>query len=203
LDDLGIERVTLVGHSLGGGVALLTAIKMLQAGRLDRVKALVLVSSAAMPQSLPFLVRLARIRALNIVALGRVPPRHVVRWILRQIVYERETISDEMVEGYAGPLAAPASRRALLDTARQIIPDNVHDIVAEYPALNVPVLLLWGEHDKVVPLWVGEQLSAVLPNAELVVLPRCGHVPPEERPMVSLRTVSAFLAKAGDAPAPE
>jgi len=129
-----------------------------------------------------------------------VPPRHLVRWILRHIVYDGNVVSDAMVDGYAEPLADSASRRALLDTARQIIPSDVPQVVAAYPELDVPSLLLWGEKDHVVPLWVGQELARTLPDAELVVFPRCGHVPPEELPEASLQTVSDFLARVADAP---
>jgi len=200
LDDYGVERVTLLGHSLGGGVALLTAIRMLRAGRLDRIRGMVLVASAALPQAVPRFIGLARIPALNVAALGGVPPRHMVRWILRHIVYDKDLVTNEMVEGYAMPLTDSASRRALLDTARQIVPPDVPRIVAAYPELEVPALLLWGEQDHVVPLWVGQELSQKLPNAELTVFPRCGHVPSEEVPEASLQAVRTFLAQVENAP---
>ena len=61
------------------------------------------------------------------------------------------------------------------------------------PILDVPTLLLWGRHDRVVPLWVGERLAEQLPQAELEVFERCGHVPPEELPEETLGAVTAFL----------
>lgn len=48
--------------------------------------------------------------------------------------------------------------------------------------LDVPVTVVWGEHDDVLPLEVGEQLTRELPRAELVILPRCGHIPHLECP---------------------
>jgi len=57
----------------------------------------------------------------------------------------------------------------------------------------VPALVLWGRQDPVVPLANGRRLAAALPCADLVVLDRCGHLPPEERPAASLRAVTSFL----------
>jgi len=62
-----------------------------------------------------------------------------------------------------------------------------------YPAMTLPTLLLWGDHDRVIPLWVGQRLAEDLPRARLVVLDRCGHLPPEERPGDSWTAMSAFL----------
>jgi pimeloyl-ACP methyl ester carboxylesterase len=194
LDDHGLDRVTLVGHSLGGGVALLTALRLLDRGELRRVRGLVLVASAALPQAVPRFIRLARVRGLNLVGLGTVPPRHVVRCVLRQIVFDRGVVSRDIVEGYAQPLSQPNARLALLETARQIVPPDVERIVERYPELDVPALLIWGRYDSVVPAWVGEQLADRLPDARLTLLERCGHVPPEEQPAESLAPVSRFLA---------
>jgi pimeloyl-ACP methyl ester carboxylesterase len=57
------------------------------------------------------------------------------------------------------------------------------------------VLLLWGEHDRLIPAAHGQDWLAVLPRAELVVLPGLGHVPQEEDPAGSLGPVRAFLER--------
>ena len=59
--------------------------------------------------------------------------------------------------------------------------------------IPVPTLLLWGDSDNVVPTWVGERLEQDLPDARLVVLRDCGHLPPEEKPDESFEALTAFL----------
>jgi len=165
----------------------------LDAGHSDRVKGMVLVASAAMPQNLPRFIGLARLPVFGVVTLGSVPPRHLVRWVLKQIVYDRAVVTSDWVEGYAMPLATPDARYGVLATARAIIPPDVEEIVRRFPDLDVPALLLWGRHDHVVPLWVGERLAASLPRATLKVLDDCGHMPAEELPDASLELVTRFL----------
>jgi pimeloyl-ACP methyl ester carboxylesterase len=194
----GLERVTLVGHSLGGGVALLTALRMVDegAGRLHR---LVLMCSAAYPQRLPPFVTLARWPRLSTMLLAVLGPRRVIRFVLRAIVFDKDAVTRGQVEGYADPLRKRAARRALLWAASQIVPEDIDALTARFPELDVPTLLLWGKHDRVVPLWVGERLAAALPRGELEVLERCGHVPPEELPQRTRDVVAAFLDRtAGD-----
>jgi len=78
----------------------------------------------------------------------------------------------------------------------QIVPADLAEITARYAEIDVPTLLLWGRHDPVVPLSVGEKLFDVLPNAQLVILEECGHLPPEELPQESLKGVLKFLSEA-------
>jgi pimeloyl-ACP methyl ester carboxylesterase len=187
-----LRRITLVGHSLGGGIALLTALGLLDAadGRLERM---VIVAGAAYDQRLPPFVRLADFPTLSGAAFKALGARRVTRAVLEQIVYDPTGVDDEQVRGYAEPLAADDTVRALLETARLIRPADLEAIVARYRDLDVPSLLLWGRADRVVPLAVGERLARDLPNARLHVLERCGHLPAEELPSESYALLERFL----------
>lgn len=195
---LGPVPVTLVGHSLGGGVALLTALRVLDerpgTSRLDR---LVLLSSAAYHQRLPPFVWLSRRRRLSHVLARTLGPRTIISLALRAIVYDRGCITREMVEGYAAPLASPAAWRAILDAGASVVPPDLDTVTGRYPEIAVPTLLLWGRQDRVVPLHVGRRLAAALPQASLEILDRCGHLPHEEHPADTLQRVLAFLDRTG------
>ena len=187
-----LHDVTLVGHSLGGGVTLLLALRLF-AEEPGRVRRLVLLGSPAYRQRLPPFVTLARWPRLSAGVMRLLGARRVVALAMRQIVHDPGCVTDEAVEGYARWLGSAEARRALIDTALQILPADLESIQHGYRRLDVPALLLWGREDRVVPLWVGERLAAELPRARLHVLERCGHVPPEERPQESLESVLRFL----------
>ena len=187
-----LTRVTLIGHSLGGGVALLTALRMLDEGK-GRLHRLVLVSGAAYRQRLPRFVALARWPRLSTVLMSLLGPRRLIRLVLRSIVFDKTAVTPSQVEGYADPLRKHGARRALFWAAAQIVPDDIDDFTVRFPEIDVPTLALWGRHDRVVPLWVGERLAVELPQAELQILERCGHVPTEELPEESLEALTAFL----------
>jgi pimeloyl-ACP methyl ester carboxylesterase len=195
-----LDNLTLIGHSLGGGVALLTALQLL-ADDAPRLKRLVVVAGAAYDQRLPPFVKLAdhpRASSLLFRALGA---RRVVRGVLRSIVHDRARVDDEQVRGYAEPLGTSAAVRALIDSAKQIRPERLEEMTARYRELDVPALLLWGRHDRVVPLWVGQRLARDLPRAHLHVLDACGHLPAEELPEESWAVLEAFLENPrGDGP---
>ena len=192
-----LRRVTLCGHSLGGGVSLLTAIRLLdesrERGTPQRLERLVIVSGAAYRQRLPPFVAMARRPRLSAGLLGLLGPRRVIRYVLRTIVHDAEAVTSMQVEGYADPLRTKAARRALLWAAAQIVPPDLDDLAARFPEIDVPTLLLWGRQDRVVPLWVGERLAQELSRAELHVMEDCGHLPQEEHPQATLDLVRTFL----------
>lgn len=189
-----LERVTLVGHSLGGGVALLAALDLLDREP-ERLDSLVLISAASLPQELPRFIGWARIPVLAEVLLALLPSSWLIRQALRSIVHDPEGIRSGQVEAYAGPLRHRDGRRALLKTARLIVPPDLDRIVERYAGLDVPTLLLWGRRDPVVPLSVGERLRDLLPFSELHSVAACGHVPQEEVPEAALEPVLHFLER--------
>jgi len=185
-------NLTLVGHSLGGGVALLTALALQDEGG-GRLRRLVVVAGAAYDQKLPPFARLAgypRASALAFRALGA--PR-VVRAVLRSVVHDPARVDDEQVRGYAEPLGTRDAVRALIAAARQIRPQELERVTARYRSLDVPTLILWGREDRVVPLWVGQRLARDLPDARLHVFDRCGHLPAEELPDESWAVLESFF----------
>ena len=194
-----LRELTLVGHSMGGGIALLVALRLLDEGRLER---LVLVSSAAHPQRLPPFIALAAQGRLSEWGLRFFPKRLLIRRVLRSIVFDRQGVTDAQIGAYAEPLYSPAHRTALIKTAVRIIPPDLAELSTRIPEIDLPTLLLWGRHDWVVPLEVAERLLTALPRARLEVIEDCGHIPSEELPKESLEIVLGFLMGEAEDPSP-
>ena len=186
------QRVTLIGHSLGGGVALGVALSLLDCEP-GRLKQLVLVASAAYKQRTPPFVSFARHRRLATAVLRMLGAHFVIRHVLKSIVFDQSTVTDSQVTGYAEPFDSPEARRALIDTALAIVPPDLGKMTARFKELDVPTLVLWGRHDRVVPLWVGERLANELPDARIEILESCGHMPAEELPEESWEVLQRFL----------
>lgn len=192
-----LTDLTLAGHSLGGGIALLTALELLEKDP-SRLRRLALVAGAAYRQSMPFFIRIAARPFLGPLALRVLPPSVVIRAGLRRAYYRPEEVTSSQVEAYAQPLRTRAGRHALSMMARQMIPRELETLSARYRKVRVPTLLLWGREDPIVPLRIGQRLAQELPRAHLEVLSECGHMPHEEKPRESLEIFLKFLA--GDAP---
>lgn len=192
IESMDLRRLTLVGHSLGGGIALLTALRLLDAGS-DRVSRLVLVAAAAYRQKLPPVVALARYPRLIRFLTWFLRPKFVVWAVLRSIVYDARSITSGQILAYARPLETWEGVRSAMAAAQHIMPADIDEVSARYSQIEVPTLLLWGDADYVIPLWVGERLAEEIPDSRLEVLDLCGHIPPEEHPAESLAVVENFL----------
>jgi pimeloyl-ACP methyl ester carboxylesterase len=187
-----LRRVTLVGHSLGGGVTLLTALALADRAP-RRLERMVIVAGAAYDQRMPPFVRFADYPRLSGAVFRALGARRLVRLVIEQVVHDPAGVDEAQVLGYAAPLESADAVRCLIASARQIRPATLDAIVARYPTLDVPTLVLWGRGDRVVPLSIGERLARELPRARLVVLEQCGHLPAEERPEESYAALAAFL----------
>lgn len=186
---LGLRGVTLMGHSFGGGVALLTALRLKQSATLAR---LVLLDAPLYPQPLPFFIRVLR-SPVGTLSTRLLPTRIQVSHVLRRTFHDTRAIEPGVVDTYAASLRQPGAKAALVFTARMLVPDDVDTITREVRSLRIPVLVVWGRHDRIVPISTGERLSQELPDARFVVIEASGHAPQEERPAETLDALRAFL----------
>lgn len=192
LEAQGVEDPVLVGHSLGGGIALLTALAM-KDRRDSRLVGMILMSSAAYAHRIPPFVRLARVGRAGQGFLGLIPKEFLIRKILDQVQSPQHPPTTEAIAGYAAPLRQASHRFACVETALQIFPPDLDALVSRYPEIDVPVLLIWGDQDRVCSPWVGTRLARELPHAELAVVSNCGHMPQDEHPQETLGLVTRFL----------
>jgi pimeloyl-ACP methyl ester carboxylesterase len=188
-----LRDLTIVGHSLGGGVALLTALQ-LQSGATNPLSALILIDTVAYSQPLPLFIRVLRLPIIGLVLPAVLPTEMQVRHILKLAFWDDKKITDHMIAAYSAPLAQPGSRKALVETARQMIPSNIDEIAASYPMITTPTLILWGSHDEIVPIDVGKRLHAAISNSKFVVVEHSGHIPHEEVPESVLLEIRQFLS---------
>jgi len=185
MDASGVERAALVGNSLGGRIAWTFA-----AAHPERVERLVLLASDGFA-SPPFEYGKATEIPGVFDLMEYVLPRFVLRSNLEVAYADPSRLDEATLARYHDLLRAPGSRGALLERFRQTILVNPEPRLA---AIDVPVLLLWGEEDGMIPVTNAADYERVLPDATLVRLPGVGHVPMEEAPEVSLVPVKAFLA---------
>lgn len=185
----------VIAHSLGGGIAVAAALRLLDEGGGHLPEGLVLVSCAVYSQRLPRFLSLARIPGLGELFLVAPPPRIALRLGIRGIVADPDTVDDDMIETYRNPLRSRGRRRAVLRAARQLDVADAAPLVRRLSELRMPTLLVWGEEDHIVPVSSGRRLAGDLADSTLVTLPGVGHLPPEEAPDRSLEPVLDFLAR--------
>lgn len=185
LDAQGWDAVAVVGTSLGGWIAAEIAARYP-----ERVHTLVLVDAVGIwIRETP----LADIFAID----GRHPEKlvemlfhdtdHPVARLMRPpLGAEMRELPEEAVRNFMNAMAT---------TARVGWNPLLHDprLEALLPRVTARTLCLWGAEDRVAPLAYGERFAKLVPGAELQVIPRCGHLPPLERPEDFVAAVSAFV----------
>jgi pimeloyl-ACP methyl ester carboxylesterase len=175
------DRVDLLGHSLGGAVALDVVRRC---PRL--VRRLVLVDTAGQPVD----------ETIDLLAAS-------LPFVPGSYADARRLLSTSVNSRFLGhPLVALAAtlykgRRKNRPQLMKLVASMAagEDVVKPRDLARIPheTLVLWGDRDRIFPLAAGHRLVRGLPNARLEVLPRCGHVPPTERPVAFARRVLAFL----------
>lgn len=188
MNELGIERATLVGSSYGGAVASVCALD--NASRVERLVLVSPVINDELKRNPLFL--LARVPVLGeLSAPVLVDAREFVKKRLRRMygADNGHLLEEKRVAAHVLPLRAASTQRALLRTARQWSCTRVE---REAGNIRQPTLLIWGAQDKDVPLRHGQRLHGLIPHSRLYVFPNCGHLPQEERPTEFSSLVAEF-----------
>ncbi|MGH6866017.1 MAG: alpha/beta fold hydrolase [Methyloceanibacter sp.] len=187
-----LRDLTIVGHSFGGGVALLLALEADSrlSGRLSK---LVLLDTIAYPQNIPVFFKMLDMPLVSHIGVRMVPPSVQTRIALQIAYFDNSKIDEAEVETYAAPLRTAAGKHAIIHSARQIVPEGLEEISKRYRSIELPTLIVWCDHDRIVPLDVGLKLRRTLPNSTLKVVKKCGHMPHEEQSEATLGLIKGFL----------
>lgn len=189
-DKLGLKTFALAGNSMGGGVAARFAEE--HPGRVTR---LILIDAAGMPfkpgEGTPLAFRLARIPVVNQLLL-RVTPRSLVVEGLNKAIVNKRIVTDAMIDSYGDFARMEGTRQATL--ARFQLPWDTY-VQDHTAALKMPVLILWGEGDRLIPVVNAHDWARAVPGSKLVVYPATGHIPMEEVADKSAADVRTFLTR--------
>ncbi len=187
-----LQNLILIGHSMGGVVALQTVLQCIKTGN-NFLKGLILIDSPAYKQRLPLFIQILRIPVLNKLIFSFLPVKLCTKLLLRKTFFNDNKITDEMVKNYSRSLDMTGSSHALIATANKIVPENTDEITSKYKEIKIPTLIIWGEDDKIIPLPTGQHLEQTIPNSKLVIILDCGHMPQEEKPEETTEIISEFL----------
>jgi len=200
LDQLGLDRVILVGHSLGGGIALQFAYLFP-----TRVQRLVLVSSGGLGRELSLLLRAATLPGAEWVlpllasswARGRVEA--VGRGVGRLLGRVGMRPGSDLTEAWRGfvSLGDADSRRAFLASSRAVIDPGGQTVTARphlHRLATVPTLLVWGARDRVIPSMHAARAAEAIPGSRVEIFERAGHFPHLDDPDRFLRVLRDFMA---------
>jgi pimeloyl-ACP methyl ester carboxylesterase len=181
---LGHERVTVVGHSLGGGIAMQFAYQFP-----ERTERLVLVSSGGLGREVHLLLRAAALPGADYV-LPALASRRVIGLgreigsVLGRVGLRPRGDLDVLARGFAS-LDNAGSRQAFLHTVRAVVDAGGQRVSANERlalAAVLPTLIVWGDRDSIIPVDHGIAAHAALPGSRFVRFEGAGHMPHDDDP---------------------
>jgi len=194
---LGVERGTIVGHSLGGGIAMVFAYQFP-----ERCERLVLVSSGGLGAEVSILLRL-----LSLPGSEWVVPLGTASWltgavsraggVLGSLGLRLSPVADEIWQAYSS-LGSTSARLAFLATVREVIDFQGQRVSANdrlYLASQVPILIVWGSRDNIIPVAHAHAAHAAIPGSRLEVFDGVGHFAHSEEPARFTELLRDFMKK--------
>ncbi len=192
---LGADSGTVVGHSLGGGIALQFAYQFP-----EYCERLVLMSSGGLGKEVSPLLRAAALPGAELVLPlitqdWAIKTGMAVGGLFERFGFKAGPDIAEAARGYAS-LAETDSRQAFLHTLRAVIDLGGQRVSATdrlYLAERMPTLLIWGTNDPIIPIAHGRAAQEEIPGAELVEIERAGHWPQLDDPLAVASAIGDFV----------
>jgi pimeloyl-ACP methyl ester carboxylesterase len=191
---LGHRRATVVGHSLGGGVGMQFAYQFP-----EMVERMVLVSSGGLGPEVSPILRAATLPGADLfIAATAAIGSKVVPTLARGLAaigLRPSADLHEVIRGY-GTLTDPVRRTAFLATVRAVLGTGGQRVDASdrlYLAEAMPVLIIWGADDPIIPAHHGEDAHDHIPGSRLEIFEGVGHMPQIETPLRFVTTLEEFL----------
>lgn len=183
LERLDVTTATVVGHSMGGPIAMRLAIDA--PGLVDRLILLAPATDERLQRRMPPLLA----RLVTPLMSAMLSHRPLRRLQMSTGVYDRSTLSDDLMD--------ETERRSRMRGASRALASVIDGLAAEPPpnpaALVQPALVLWGESDRWLRPEDGDALVARMPNAEMRRIPNAGHLLVEEQPRLVAAAIRDFL----------
>ena len=191
---VGIERATLVGHSLGGGIAMQFAYQQPQ-----RCERLVLVSTGGLGREVSWILRALAAPGADYLMPVIFPPvmRHAGDLVgrgLRRLGLRPGVLANEW-RAYAA-LTEPANRGPFVRTLRSVIDVGGQSVSAHdrrYLVAHVPTLIVWGRRDRIIPVAHATAAHEAWEGSRLIIFERAGHFPHTEQPVRFVDAVTEFV----------
>lgn len=192
---LEVPKATIVGHSLGGGIALQYAYQFP-----DRVGRLVLVDTGGIDREVNLVLRAATLPGAEFVLpIMFADPLHEAALKIRSVFGALGLRASGDVQGVSegfSSLTKADARRAFLNTVRSVIDPNGQKVTAKdrlYLAADIPSLIVWGERDRIIPSSHAQLAHELMPHSRLELFPEAGHFPFNDDPDRFVRVLNEFI----------
>jgi len=188
MEALDIEKASLVGHSMGGGTAIVFALR-----NPEQVEKLILVDSTGIPTTLPFRSKVFRLKGIAELLLS-LPTDRIRRMNLLDIwIYDRRSLTADIYREFTHYQKIVGTTEALLSILRADFFNTLEEEIRDLEKLGIPTLIVWGREDVSLPVHNGEEMHRLIPGSRLELLDRAGHLANFDRAAEFNQLVIDFL----------
>lgn len=190
LTKLNVDKAVIGGNSMGGGVSWAYALE-----HPEKVEALLLVDASGQPYArsgkTPLGFRLMRMPVIK-EAARFIAPRSIFESSVKTSMSVQSEIDDKLIDRYWELNRYPGNRNATMQrfsNSKSMVPGTKERL----STIKVPVLILWGAEDNLIPVTAAKWFAEAMPQAKLIIYPNVGHIPMEEIPQKSANDVKIWL----------
>lgn len=186
MDALGIEKASLMGQSIGGGTSILFCTQ-----HREKVDKIVLVTSGGMPNPPLLMTRISCLRCVGEFLFGLPGSR---RGILKTVfIHDEKSIGGGYFEDLSRFHQIRGTTETLLSSLRKNFFDKLLPEINRLGEMEVPILIVWGRHDRSIRLKLGQEMHKILKGSRLEILEDAAHCPNYEQPEKFNELVMGFL----------
>ncbi|MDR2828126.1 MAG: alpha/beta hydrolase [Acholeplasmatales bacterium] len=184
----------LIGHSLGGGIVLMTMVS--KKVNMLPIRIIVIDPACYMDskKDIPLYVRGLGVPIINKIGLFLASKKRILKMSMSNFMY-RDNVRDKHVARYTTILSQKRNHYAFIASSKYCIPTNYSTLIREYKGITTKTLIIWGENDPVLDYKYSFRLSKDIKNSKLVILSKCGHACQEELPDKTYKVIEDYLDK--------
>jgi pimeloyl-ACP methyl ester carboxylesterase len=176
MDALDIQKASLVGQSMGGGTSIFFSVN-----NRERVNKLILVDPAGMPNPLPILGKITNLPKVGEFLLGMKSDFYRKMVLSTTFIHDKAIITESYFENVTCFHKIKGTTEILLKILRKqffhTLPDEIHRL----GEMDVPILIIFGSHDKAIPIERGKEMHNILKGSRLEIFENAGHCPHDEQ----------------------
>jgi len=190
MDVMKLTDVVMVGNSMGGAI---TAV--LSKTHPERVSSMVLIDAGGYPMDMPMIIKLARLPMSPFFSKMIFGP-WMIRMNLKEVMFDKSKVTQDRIDAYYKRLCTENAQDIQIKTARSIAFVDESPVMLATRDNTTKTLIIWGRDDAWIPLeTVGYRFRKDLTNSVLSIIPQCGHVPQEEKPVETAKLILDFISK--------
>lgn len=189
LDRIGVERAHFVGHDLGGGI-----VQILATQHPERVQSITVIDGVCFSNwPVPQVVGMRWPTAPEFE-----PGPLLVQTMLRLGIHNQSLLTPDLLAAFTEPFDGPEGAEALRRAGEALEHHQTEEVVNDLPGIRVPVTILWGQYDRLLPAYWGQRLQQAIPTAQMHLLQGCGHFGMLDNPTLVAQELVQHLDRAGE-----